>query len=55
MIEHIRTYTGYCGQCGEARIIAEFRLKGWGYVFTICMDCTNKIQDRLKANGGAAS
>ena len=43
MIEHLRTFLGYCGQCAQPGTVGEFRLNGWKHVFTICNVCLQKL------------
>jgi hypothetical protein len=45
MLEHLRTFLGYCGQCGQPSLVGEFRLRGWKHVFTLCNTCLRKIYE----------
>jgi len=49
MLEHMRTFLGYCGQCGNPGLVGEFKLKGWEHVFCICQICLTKIQGNIQA------
>jgi hypothetical protein len=55
MIEHLKTYQGYCGQCGQPCTVGEYRLRGWNFVFAVCVDCLTKLTDRQKASTNANS
>ena len=50
MIEHLRSYQGYCGQCNEPGPVGEYRLHGWASVFNLCADCLTKLIERQKGN-----
>jgi hypothetical protein len=50
MIEHLRTYNGYCGQCGQPGTVGEYRLRGWASVFAVCADCLTKLIERQKGS-----
>jgi hypothetical protein len=57
LIEHLRTYLGYCGQCGQPTEVGDYRLRGWKHVFPICTECLVKLTERQKpaAENGASS
>lgn len=50
MIEHLRTFAGYCGQCGAPGRVGEYKLRGWEHAFTICADCLAKLVGYQKGN-----
>ena len=47
MIEHLRTFLGYCGQCGQPGTVGEFRLRGWQHAFNLCSTCLGKLTDAI--------
>ena len=54
MIEHLRTFAGYCGQCGQPAVVGEYRLRGWEHAFAVCVECLEKLANRQKGNNANA-
>lgn len=47
MLELLRTFFGYCSSCHMPKVVGEFKVAGWNYVFNICDACMQKRTDQL--------